>query len=225
MRRTTARSIIALTALLILMGGPGCDRNGGDAEPAGEAEAPTAEEPSADETTDEPGAAAEGGDEAADEAGAAEAGGEEAPAGDPFPELTAQTLDGETVELGPTGEATLVNLWATWCAPCIAEFPEFRKLRERWGDKGLRLVGLSIEGKDANDRIATFVDEHEMPFDQVLFGPDKKPLEVFGGGAVPASFLYDADGHLVWWHGSMVEAAEIDQLEAALEKLLGSAPN
>ena len=222
MRRPTATFATVLAAILVLMGGSACDRNGEDPEPAGEAETPTAEEPSADETAEETGAAAEAGEEATGEARESE---RETPAGDPFPELSAQTLDGETVDLAPDGEATLVNLWATWCAPCIAEFPEFRKLGETWGDKGLRLVGLSIEGEEAKDRLATFVDEHEMPFDQVLFGPDKEPLEVFGGGSVPATFLYDADGNLVWWHGSMVETPEIEQLEASLEKLLGSAPN
>lgn len=197
----------------------GCDRGGGTAEseaesPAAEASGGSGDEKSSGEAADKTETEGEGGASAQ----------QETPAGDPIPETTARTLEGESVTIGPTSEATLVNLWATWCGPCIAEFPEFRKLRDKWGDRGLRIVGLSIQGKEAGERITKFVQNHEMPFDQVLYAPGSDPLKVFGGGSVPASFLYDAEGKLVWWHGSMLKEPEIATLESHLGDLLGSGP-
>jgi len=218
--RSTTRRVLAVVCAVLAFGWSSCERGGGDDRaPGGEAESAG----QADDDDSRAGAAAddeptgdEGGDEAADK---------EAPAGDPMPEMTARRLKGESVTIAPESEATLVNMWATWCAPCIAEFPEFRALRQEWGDRGLRLVGLSIQGREAEDRIREFIGNHEMPFDQVLFAPGGDPLKVFGGGSVPASFLYDADGQLVWWHGSMVKAPQIGEMESRLEELLGSGPD
>lgn len=224
MRQIDGEKGVLAVMFLVLVGGaaPGCER-GGDEAPGSEAETPAAEasdeESSGGET---PGAAAEASGESSGEASGAD---DREAAGDPLPALKARTVEGSTVTIQPKSKATLVNLWATWCSPCIAELPEFKQLGDAWGDRGLRLVGLSIQDEDAEQRVAEFVDEREMPFDQVLYAPEHDPLEVLGGGAVPSTFLYDADGHLVWWHGSMLKEPQLEELGSHLEDLLGSAAN
>ena len=140
----------------------------------------------------------------------------------PMPELTALTLaeKDERTELKPEAKATLVNLWATWCAPCIAEMPLLMKVKERWEPKGLEMIGLSVESKKARDKIATFAGEHEVPF-EIWFAPSDDALSAFGAGSVPASFLYDADGELVWSHGSMMEEGHLEELHAEIAAQLG----
>lgn len=219
-RRDLVNGCVAAGLVVVSLAVVGCERGG--EEPSAEAPETTHEEKQGEAASEIESEVDRKGDEASD--GEAEPATGPAEPGVPVPELEAQTLDGETVELAASGEATLVNLWATWCAPCIAELPEFEKLKSEWGSKGLRLVGLSIESEDARDKIEGFVDEREPPF-EVRFGPNNDPLRVFGAESVPATFLYDADGKLVWSHGSMIEEQERETLEGHLEDLLGSGPN
>ena len=135
-----------------------------------------------------------------------------------MPEFEARGLGtDETVQLEPTGDPTLVNLWATWCAPCRDELPVLQKVADRWGSKGLRMIGLSVEERDQRGTIADFVDARSMPFD-VWFAPDTPALSAFGADAVPATFVYDRDGILIWSH----DGAFTDEQRAALATKLES---
>jgi thiol-disulfide isomerase/thioredoxin len=211
LRRESTRWGSAVLIAVVSFGLTGCDRGG---------------EETKQEVRERGSAASDGdsGDDREQSDGDRESATGPAEPGSPVPDLEVETLDGETVELEASGEATLVNLWATWCAPCIAELPEFEKLESSWGSKGLRLVGLSIESSDARDKIEKFVDERDPPF-EVRFAPGRDPLRAFRAGSVPATFLYDADGELVWSHGSMIEKKERKNLEGHLEDLLGSGAN
>ena len=168
----------------------------------------------AEQTSEKTGAVAE-----KESSGESEESGEEKVEGGPMPELAATNLAGEAVTLKPDAEATLVNLWATWCAPCIAEMPLLAKVGDKWKPEGLRMIGISVEGKKSREKIEKFVDEGDVPF-EVWYAPEKNPLDVLGDSSVPASFLYDGDGKLVWSHASMLEEKHADGLHAAIGKLL-----
>lgn len=65
----------------------------------------------------------------------------------PMPALPFTTFDGKDTEVRPDGKtATLVNLWATWCAPCVAELKDFAQAKDRLNKAGLRVVALSVDG-------------------------------------------------------------------------------
>lgn len=136
------------------------------------------------------------------------------------PNVRARSVDGETVSLGEVEGPALVNLWATWCAPCRAEMPLLEKVQNEWSDRGLRMIGLSVESEDASDKIEEFVANNEMPF-EVWYAPEQEPLSTFGAGAVPATYLYDSDGAVVWSHDGRIEEEELGELQEEVAAVVG----
>ena len=115
-------------------------------------------------------------------------------AGDPLPELQVRTLAGEEVRLDQLrGEGVLLNLWATWCPPCRAEMPYFQELSEDFGDRGLRVVGLSVDNAGARDLVEGFLQEAGVEY-EILLDPGMGSMDRLGVLGLPASFLIDPDG-------------------------------
>ncbi len=111
----------------------------------------------------------------------------------------------------PKGDVVLLNFWATWCPPCREEMPSMARLHERFADKGLRVVAVSIDQND--DDLAGFVREHQLPF-EVLHDPEARVSRRYGVFKYPESFLIDRNGvirhHLVGavdWTSEPVVAA------------------
>lgn len=112
-------------------------------------------------------------------------------------ELT--TLDGKPFKLADyKGKVVLLNQWATWCGPCRMEIPELIKLNEEMKEKGVEVVGLTIEDdrQDA-DAVKNYVEAQQIPYTIVW---STEPFwEEFGGMArfsVPASFVINREGQL-----------------------------
>jgi peroxiredoxin len=99
-------------------------------------------------------------------------------------------------------DVVVVNFWATWCPPCVKEMPVFVELYRTYASKGVRLVSVSVDHPDTLvDRVQPFVKTHALPFPVYVLSdrsPDNvdKALGVDWGGAVPATFVFDAAGRL-----------------------------
>lgn len=91
------------------------------------------------------------------------------------------------------GNVVLVNFWATWCPPCRKEMPDLEKLYERFGPRGLVLLGISDEEAA---KVGPFIRERKVTF-PVLLDPGRKVNEMFVVEGIPKSFVYDRDGKLV----------------------------
>jgi thiol-disulfide isomerase/thioredoxin len=106
----------------------------------------------------------------------------------------------------PGAGAVLVNVWATWCAPCREEFPDLLHVARELAPKGLRLVLVSVDFPGAEAETASFLTGQGVDFPTFLrTGKDEAfvdGLEPQWSGAIPATFLYDANGKLVrFWEG------------------------
>jgi thiol-disulfide isomerase/thioredoxin len=106
----------------------------------------------------------------------------------------------------PGAGAVLVNVWATWCSPCREEFPDLLHVARELEPKGLRLVLVSVDFAGAEEATTTFLTSQGVDFPTfVRTGKDEtfvNGLEPQWSGAIPATFLYDADGKLVrFWEG------------------------
>ena len=115
--------------------------------------------------------------------------------GDPAPAITAVALgDGASVSLEDyEGDVVLVNLWATWCAPCRFETPYLQSIYQENADRGLRIVGISVDSNSSLPAVKRFLEEMAVTYD-ILLDPDMISTNVFGAIGLPASFLLDRNG-------------------------------
>ena len=118
-------------------------------------------------------------------------------AGEPAPDLTLLREDEGPMTLTAfRGTPTLVNLWATWCAPCVAELPSLDRLAAREGyDLNVLAVSQDMQGWD---KIRPFLQR--VPLDQVtvLADPSGTLAGAYGAAGLPLTVMYDAEGRELW---------------------------
>lgn len=119
-------------------------------------------------------------------------------AGDPLPEVTLTDPDGTTLALAEaTGQPVLLNLWATWCAPCVAEMPLLDDLAGEL-DGTVRVLTVS-EDMNGAEAVVPFLERHGLANLPRWMDQTNDLAFKFGGGSVlPLTVLYDAEGKEVW---------------------------
>lgn len=139
--------------------------------------------------------------------------------GDPAPAYAAPDLGGDTVSLADfRGDVVLLNVWATWCAPCRREMPGLQRLQETFGAEGLHVLGVSIDARGAERAIRSFVDELGVTF-TILHDPDERITRAYRTIGVPESFLIGRDGVIAArWIGAFepTDQTTLDRVRAAL---------
>jgi peroxiredoxin len=128
--------------------------------------------------------------------------------GKPAPPFFARTIAGDSVALASlTGRPVLVNVWATWCEPCLKEIPYLVQLYPARHAAGLELVGVSVDAPGAEEGIRAFVKEHGMTY-TIWYDPDRRVTAAFRSFGVPASYIVDRRGILRWQHVGIVRASD-----------------
>ncbi|HEX4955358.1 MAG TPA: TlpA disulfide reductase family protein [Thermoanaerobaculia bacterium] len=142
--------------------------------------------------------------------------------GDPVPDVSVRSLDGEKVSLEALrGRAVLLNLWATWCLPCIAEMPELARLQESHRQAGLVVVGLNVDAAEALDKVRAFVAERRLPF-SVWRDPEMHVYEALRIQTLPATFVLDPEGRILWRADEQISAESPGLGEAIRDALASS---
>lgn len=141
--------------------------------------------------------------------------------GGPAPAYGAVDLAGDSVHLTQLrGDVVLLNVWATWCAPCREEIPALQALFERHGADGLEIVGVSIDGRNEGENIRAFAEEFGVTF-RIWHDPEDRIGARFRTVGVPTTFLLDREGVIRWRH--MGPVTEDDpSLEAVLAAALAA---
>jgi len=130
------------------------------------------------------------------------------------PEYGGTSLLGDSLDLASLrGKVTLLNLWATWCAPCRHEMPFLQSVYEENRDLGLEVVGVSVDTGGAEDLVAGFVEEIGITY-PILLDPQMRGLDVYRVLGLPASFLIDRSGTLVWMRYGPISETDRDFLNA-----------
>lgn len=134
--------------------------------------------------------------------------------GMPFREIVAHTIEGQEIRLSEQvkkGELVLLDFWGSWCVPCIQEMPLLKELHEKYGKKGLVIIGISFD-KD-REKWRASLEKYKPIGIQVseLKGWESASRNDYGVQAIPFTLLIDGSGKIVARnpHGpKLVEAVE-----------------
>ena len=114
----------------------------------------------------------------------------------PAPDFSFPNLDGNKVSLTDyRGKLVLLNIWATWCAPCVAEMPSMQKLYQELKDEGFLILAVSLD-ESGVEAVKPFVEKHKLAFPVLLDtkGEIKSLYQITG---IPESFIIDQSGTIV----------------------------
>lgn len=137
------------------------------------------------------------------------------------PSYSTLSLDGDSVSLaGQRGKVVLLNIWATWCHPCRTEIPELRQIHAQYRDRGLELIGVSVDSDGTDESVRKFMADFQMTF-PVWRDPAERITTRFLAVGVPATFLIDREGILRWRKTGPIAPGDTS-LTRAIEQALGS---
>jgi thiol-disulfide isomerase/thioredoxin len=134
------------------------------------------------------------------------------------PKLALRDLEDQKRQLSQLkGKIVVVNFWATWCAPCKAEMPEFTKVHGEYRDRGVEFVGAANETRASRDKVREFVKKLEIRF-PIWLEASLDHMEAFRvGPGLPATVVVDPQGRVAARILGVTDAA---QLRAVLDRIL-----
>jgi peroxiredoxin len=132
------------------------------------------------------------------------------------PDFTLPDLNGETVHLNDfRGKPVLLNIFATWCGPCVDEMPLIQQVYETRAPDGL--VVLVMNTGESADEVRQFMQENGYTFPVVLDG-DQSVTQKYSVRGIPTTFFIDSDGVIV--ETRVGAFADIEQIEASLAGIM-----
>lgn len=119
--------------------------------------------------------------------------------GDVIPAIDLPTLDATRLRLPADvlGRPTLINVWASWCGPCVVEMPELARFAGQQGASGMQVVGIALDEADA---VRDFLERVPVGYPIALDSPGRSDAGVRLGnvrGVLPYTVLLDAQGRVV----------------------------
>jgi thiol-disulfide isomerase/thioredoxin len=136
-------------------------------------------------------------------------------AGTQFPDFNVKDVNGKPLSIANyKGKVVLIDFWATWCGPCVAELPNVLKTYTRHHGEGFEIIGVSLD--EDQQKLSAFTRKMNMPWPQFFDGQgwNNKLAAKYGIEAIPATYLLDGNGIII--------ATDLrgDALEQAVAKAL-----
>src|SRR6266496_5940233 len=132
-----------------------------------------------------------------------------------FPDFDEKDVTGKPISVANyKGKVVLIDFWATWCGPCVAELPNVLKAYEKHHSKGFEIIGISLDQDEA--KLTKFTKQKNMGWQQFFDGKGwgNKLASKYGINSIPATFLLDGEGKII------ARNLRGDALEEAVAKAL-----
>lgn len=114
------------------------------------------------------------------------------------------------------GKLVWVDVWASWCGPCRQSFPWLNQMQQKYGARGLKVIGVNVDQKrdDADRFLSKTPAQFDIAFDEKGVVP-----ATYGAKGMPSSFLIGPDGRVLLVHSGF-NSSDADELEAEITKAL-----
>ena len=116
-----------------------------------------------------------------------------------FPEFSAKTVEGEEIsnDVFKDSKLTVVNVWGSWCGPCVQEIPELQKLSENMKDKNVNVIGIAQDAGSNFQAVKEVLDKSKVTYQNII---PSGPTEdfVMSLQAFPTTFFVDSQGKIVY---------------------------
>ncbi|MEU5213950.1 TlpA disulfide reductase family protein [Streptomyces sp. NPDC020742] len=139
----------------------------------------------------------------------------------PAPELSGETTTGKKLDVGDyKGKVVILNVWGSWCGPCIAEADNFTKVARETQGKGVQFIGINTRDSEKS-QATSFEEEHKVPYPS-LFDPTGKLMLRFPKGSlnpqsIPSTIAVDRQGRIA---ARSIGPLTEDELRAMVKPLI-----
>lgn len=141
------------------------------------------------------------------------------------PKISLKDLNGRSVNLDSIWlkGVTIIDFWATWCTPCKESLPHLNDLNEKYSEKGLQVLAVSIDGTKSIDKVRPYIIEQGFSF-SVYLDPKAEALKAFGGKNIPHTVIIDKQGKIAYTKYGFLPGDEED-FEKVILQLLNTESN
>jgi thiol-disulfide isomerase/thioredoxin len=122
-------------------------------------------------------------------------------------------IDNDNIEsllANSSGKLLLINVWATWCAPCIIELPDLALLQRYYGNRAFELITISADQTDKADNVLKMLKDKHLPVQNFLFNSNDKYMLIEAidpewSGALPYTLLIEPGGNVIFKHQGILD--------------------
>jgi len=133
-----------------------------------------------------------------------------------FPEFETTDIDGNAIDNGvfSEGKMTMVNLWGTWCGPCVGELPELQRISEDYAEKGVKVIGV-YDYSSMDEEVRALMEQQGLTYTMARYADPFFELET---GYVPTTYFVDGQGRIMG--SAFVGARDFEGWSAVIDALL-----
>ena len=137
-----------------------------------------------------------------------------------LPKVTLKDTSGKSVSiesLSNDGKPIIIDLFATWCKPCLRELDAIAEVYEDWQEEtGVKLVAVSIDQAQNENKVKPLADSHNWEY-EVLLDPNSDLKRALGVQMIPYVLIVDGQGKIVYKHNGYTDGAESELIEKVRE--------
>lgn len=137
-----------------------------------------------------------------------------------LPAMTLKTIDGQSVKmdtLNNGGKPFIVDLFATWCKPCLRELDAIAEVYGEWQEEtGVKIFAVSTDQAQNIQKVKPLVSNHGWEY-EVLLDPNSDFMRALGVQQIPFTMIVDGQGNIVYKHTGYTDGAEAELIEKVRE--------